>query len=211
MNSIAITTISEREPQYAQTQSNLCAQVARAVIRDATDCEKASDLTKWVKTAIIKIDADRRVLTDPLNRALKEINARYKQLTEPLYVAEERLKRKLKAFMLAQSQVQQRLADERALENAQALQAIGDALGADSALTIATDAPIKNAPTRGDFGSVTSLRDRWTYAVTDIAALAAARPDLVQINPVAMNKAIREGLRACEGVRIYNAKTVAVR
>lgn len=211
MNSIAITTISEQEPHYLQTQSNLCAQAERAIINTTQDAEKCGDLCKWVKTARTKIEADRRSITDPINQTIREINARYNRLTDPLKEAEIALRGKIKAFLVKQAQAQQLSADERALEQCQALHAAGDALGAESALTIATAAPVRAQTTRGDFGSVTSLRDRWTFAVTDIAALAAARPDLVQINPVAMNKAIREGLRECEGVRIFNERTVAVR
>lgn len=59
----------------------------------------------------------------------------------------------------------------------------------------------------------TVVRDNWTFELTDINALFAARPELCEILPLrpAIIGQIRQGVREIPGLRIFNNVSVGVR
>lgn len=215
---------SPREAQLAAAKQSLCEQAERAVLLTDADMEAATDLQKWIKTTMKKAEDDRTAITGPLNQSLKEINARYRLLTEPLKAAASALAGKMTRFLKvkedearAAAAAERKRLDEAALAQAEQLAAGGDAQAADNALADAIAAPAvmrRAAPARGDFGGVSFMRDHWSYAVTDIKALAAAHPELVADNSVAIHKLIRRAdnpVREIPGLRIFNDRKVAVR
>jgi len=220
----ALKLQSDEEQKLVSHANELISMADRCVIFTDQDNEKASDLVKFIKTAFKKSEDDRKSITDPLNAVIKNINARYKQFTDPLANAET----KVKTLMLAYSQEkrrkqaeEERIAREqeqaRLLALAEAEEAKGDVLAAETAIEQAVE--VEQAPTqvqtpatvRGDFGSTSSVKKTWTFEVTDIKALANANPALVIENSVAIREQIRQGVREIPGVKIYEKESIAVR
>lgn len=224
MNNVAIKLESDQEQKIVNNAQELVAQASRVVIASNEDNEKASDLVKFIKTCFKKAEDDRKSITDPLNAVIKNINARYKLITEPLLNAEH----EVKTAMLTFSQEQRRIAeqkerDRRAAEEAalleQAAKAEQENKPVDADMLLDQAAEVNSAPVvvqqpqtvRGDYGSSSSIKKTWTYRVTDIKALAAAHPELVLENSPVIRQRIREGIREMAGVEIYQEESIAVR
>lgn len=159
--------------QLVERKNTLCEQVENMVIENRETLEKAADLTKWIKVLVSKIEDERKEMTNGLRESLALINARYKELSEPLKLAESIAQGKITGYM--------------------------------------NQANLPQAA-RGEFGSVATLRDHWTWEVTDITELAAARPDLVSPNSKALNEAVRKrGSRELPGVNIFNDRRSVIR
>lgn len=77
-----------------------------------------------------------------------------------------------------------------------------------AALDASTLKPADLSRTRGDFGTVSSLRGKWTYEVTDINAVPR---ELLMVNDAAVKAAIKGGARELAGLRIYQETTLSVR
>ena len=115
--------------------------------------------------------------------------------------------------------------EARAREEAERLAAQAkDAPTLDKAIeaeTVARDAakaaeakPADMARTRGDLGSVSTLRTVWDFEVADYAAipLDLIRPYLARADiDKAIRGAVRSGLRELKGVRIFENSTAVVR
>lgn len=224
MNNVAIKLESEKELEILSNAGELIQMADRVVINSHEDNEKASDLVKFIKTCFKKAEDDRKGITDPLNAVIKNINARYKKITEPLESAEK----KVKSAMLTYAQEQRRIAEQEeaarraaaeveALERAVKLEEENKLAEADIIVDRVIEqnsAPMvaaQSQPIRGNFGSTSSIKKSWAFEVTDIKALANANPLLVIENAVAIREQIRLGVREIAGVRIFEQETMAVR
>ena len=220
----ALKVQSDQETKIFTNANELVEMAGRAAITNQADNEKASDLVKFIKTCYKKAEDDRKTITDPLNGVIKNINARYKLITEPLEKAEA----KVKGLMLAYSQEQRRIAmeaeriareaeEKRLIEQAALLEQQNKIVESDMVMDKAAEvnaAPIV-APqvqiVRGDYGSASSIKKTWTFEVTDIKSLAAAYPELVTVNSVAVRELIRSGSRDIAGLKIFEQESIAVR
>jgi len=191
-----------------------------AVVTTEAELSVGVDLSRSIKERIKAIETERKTWVDPLNEQVKRINAKFKTLSEPLNDALIGINKKVldcqriieeEKRKVAEAERQRREAE--LLKAAEEKEALGNTEGAEKLLDYATKVTAKVEETgRGGFtGAKSSVRKIWTYEVTDIAALAKARPDLVQVNAGAMRDAIRDELRECAGVRIYQEKTLAIR
>ncbi len=72
-------------------------------------------------------------------------------------------------------------------------------------------APVHKATTYGQTGAVSTVKKQWTFDLTDIKALAAARPDLVMVDTVKINAEIRGKGGNISGLKIYEKDIISVR
>lgn len=72
-------------------------------------------------------------------------------------------------------------------------------------------APVHKATTYGQTGAVSTVKKAWAFELVDIKALAAARPDLVSVNEVEINRIIRGTGGEIPGLRIYQKDVLQVR
>lgn len=209
----------------------------RCEIKTVEDLEKASDLLKFIKSTFKKAEEERKAITDPINASVKILNSRFKTITDPLSTAEGNVKGKILAF----EQERRRKAEEEAREQArlaaikaaedearrkaeeESAKAIEDGqidifadpveveVKIDEASLVIPEPVVNVAPVRGAYGSTTSVVKRWTFRVTDIAALAAYDKDLVAAVSVEINKRIRDGVRDIPGLDIYQDETISSR
>lgn len=211
--------------------SQLSGAAKRAVITEET-YTRGLDLIATIKALKAKIEETRKSMTEPINTILKAINSRFKTIVAPLEEAEKTIGDKMTAYAREKADRERREKAElaakqeaAALEVAAAQEAVGDADAANQTLVTAEKASTKimadagKAKVRGESTSATGgLRKIWKYRVTDIAALATARPDLVEVKAGdfrnVMNELIRnESIKAdsLPGIEFYQEEDFHVR
>lgn len=220
-------------PAEAEALGGTVQTLAQRVDPDAeivteTDALRATNVLAQIAEARRSSERARTALVKPLNDHVAFINRTFKERLAPLLDLEKRLKAKLTA---RQRKLDAEAAEERrrAEEAARAEQARHDTLAAlagDEQPPPVTDVEVLPAPpppprrTLATAVGQSMFKKRWTHEVTDIAALARERPDLVVPN----DKAIRDLYRSKEaretcpperlaipGVRVYQEDDVAVR
>lgn len=209
-----------REPEFRATVRDLCEAGSNVMIFSRADLSHATDIVKAIKTRTKEIEDERTRLVKPFNEGVKNINARFKAMTAPLSDAEAELKSKMLAF--------QKDEERRANEEAARLEALRqesiakqEEQAADPTLDrpIAEPLPVTAEPiasqhrptTYGQTGAVSTIKKQWAFELTDIQALAAARPDLVQVDTVKINQEIRGKGGEIPGLRIFENEIVQVR
>lgn len=211
------TTQEEAQPN---PRDKLVVYAKGAVIASEADLAVAVDNLSSIKRFHAAAEKDRKGLTDPINASLKSINARYKTITEPLEEAERILKQKVGSYQLQLEMEKRRKAEEETKRTQEALREAAkteaDAGNADGAMALAQAVHTINVKPeesgRGTFtGAKTSLVSKWVFEVTDIEALATARPDLVIANDKMVNAVIKAGAREIPGLAIREEKIVSVR
>jgi hypothetical protein len=180
----------------------LIATAFGAVVDSDESLSVATDLRKTMKERIKFVEVERKKIVDPLNASVKAANAHFKQASQPLEDAEAAMRKKCDTFQIEAEKEKFRIAeDERQRREAELLSAaesnaaVGNDAGAERLLEMAASVKAKPEETgRGGFtGAKASLVTYVEFDLLDIQALAASRPDLVQVNTVAVNSAIRAG------------------
>lgn len=221
MDNLAVVT--EENPveiRLRATAQELCASAEEVLIFSRPDLSNATDLVKTIKSRYNEIEAERKRLVEPFNTGVKAINGRFKAMTLPLEEAETALKAKMLAFQ----REEEKRANEEAARIAKVLQEaeakrlaeqVADETTLDRpelpAAQIAVVAPAHRPTTYGQTGAVSTVKKVWAFELTDIAALAAARPDLVQVDTVRINQEIRGKGGEIPGLRIYENEIMQVR
>jgi hypothetical protein len=186
---------------------------------------KVADFIKQISVTAKAAEDSRVEAIKPHLEAQRAVGGFFKKLTEPLDAAKARLNDRLTAHLrrkadaerarIAEEQRQAAIrAEEEAAKNQDAfgLPAVDEAPAPEPVARETKAADLSR--TRGDYGSVTSLRETWEFEITDIKAipLASLRPFLARD---AIEKAIRGYVKAYQdgkplkGVRVFkDAKAV---
>lgn len=180
--------------------------------------EDAISLARVIKAYSKKVDDVRTSLVKPLNDQVKDINFRFKnQIVDKLDVAEGGLKKKMLTYSQEQERIARKEAEDRKKEE-EAERAVAAMIAEDmgEAAPEVVAAPAVEAVSipkviRTDTGAAAFMKKTWTFEVQDIAKLAEARPDLVEVITSKVNEAIRGGHRDLPGLRIYQQESMAVR
>jgi hypothetical protein len=225
MNSLALANNNEtpREIEFRATVKELCDAGENVLIMTRADLSYATDLVKAIKTRTKEIEDERTRIVKPFNDGVKAINARFKSLTVPLEDAEADVKKKMLSF---QRDEQRRVDEENArLEKArkeaeERAQKQAEEEAADSPqdrpLVMPAAAPVvevqqPRTTTYGQTGAVSTIKKQWAFELVDIQALAAARPDLVQVDTVKINQEIRGCGGEIPGLRVYEKEIIQVK
>lgn len=169
--------------------------------------------------------------------AARTVDGFFRGITDPLDQLKTRVSRRLTAYLTAKATRERQAREEEARKlreeaerQAAAAAVVEDAAPEAAAVVmeqaIATEAqaeqaaraaqakPAELSRTRGEVGSVASLRTRWVGEVTDRATLdlEALRPYLpLAALQTALNGAIKAGAREIRGATIYQESSAAVR
>ncbi len=208
-------------------QSHITMAVQRAkelVILNEQDLTTSTDIVKFIKEKAKQVEAQRKNFVDPINASVKNINAQFKALSEPLDEAEKLLKgkildfqRKLEAEKRAIEEAKRKEVEEMARQAAEAQKQAGEITEQQAEifnrqLDIAMQKPVEIEKVRGSAtGAVSSITKRWTFKVVDIQALAASRPDLVEVISVNVRREIQNGVREIAGLEIYQEESLSIR
>jgi hypothetical protein len=192
---------------------------------EVTDAPTAGKVTEWlsVVAATAKSVEDRRsALVKPLNDEVKSIN----DLVRPLTAALDKLKSKGKDKQLAwhraeEERVRREHAEAERIRKENERKAF-EAQAAAAAQSSQTGKPVEVVPvvvapvpqvveaSRGvktDYGS-TSVRKVWKFEVID-SALVPRR--FLAVDESAIRRAVAEGAREIEGVRIFQTEELSVK
>lgn len=206
-------------------------------IGDDDQAGKVGDLVRLITAAVQAAELARKTEKEPHMAAARTVDGFFGAISEPLAGLKTRVGRRLTAYLTAKAERERRAREEeasrlRAEAEKQAAaaaqveaaapaaaaivmeQAIATEVQAAQASRAAAAKPAELSRTRGEVGSVASLKSRWVGEVTDRAALdvSALAPYIpAAALQTALNGAIKAGVREIRGCRIFQEQTAAVR
>jgi len=188
--------ISKKEIQVLEKQvSPLVKKANSYLINSVSAIEEASLFLRKVKDIENSIESKRLELTKPLNQSLKAINLMFKQLAIPLEQARGSLTMRILTWKMDE---QSRLAREESRRRA--IQEAHEKAGHEVKAPIVLERP------EARIGNTQTVK-YWVYDVVDFSQL----PDSYKIiNPVAINSAIRNGLRDIKGLKVYQKERLSI-
>lgn len=222
MNALpALKTDTDEVAKLSGNVGLLVAEANQVAVFDDNSLAAATDLLGRIAGLRKAAEKERTTLVKPFNDGVKAINDRFRRgFSDPLGIAEDTVKKAILPYQVKRKQEAEAKAKEEAaareaalLEQAAKQEAEGNTVEAELALRDA--AKVKPVVEKVGYGKATDaqsvIRQVWDFEIVDKAACAAARPDLVQVDSVAVRAAIRAGEREIAGLRIFQKDTIAVR
>ena len=235
---------AERHGALVRRRDDLLQAVDRvpATVDDDQTAGNVGDFIKQLDAGRKAAEGARVAEKEPFLEGGRTVDGWFKKITEPLIDAKKDIEARLNIYLRAKADAErkareeaERLAREKAAEaaaeaarkeqEAKDAKGLDDAVAAEDAAKAAAEAaaeaqqeadakPAELSRTRGDYGSVASLRARWTFKDLDRATLdlQALRQHL---STDALEKAVRSyikaGGRALPGVHIFETTSTVVR
>jgi len=180
--------------QKAENDAALMTKQAEAIQVTTTEQEEEAylALTK-IKQAIKTIEDKRKEITKPLNASLKTANAMFKKLSAPFVEADRIVRDKVMDFRQAQEEKAQ-----KELERRQKIQAAHEKKGHETHEI--TEPKVEVAKS-------TVTAKRWTFELVDINKVPR---EYLVLDSVAVNKAIRNGIREIDGLDVFQVEGLRV-
>ena len=180
--------------QKAESDAALITQQAQTIqIATTEQEEQAYTALTQIKQAIKTIEDKRKEITAPLNASLKAVNAMFRRLSTSFIEADRIVRNKVMDFRQAQEEKAQ-----KKLERRQKIQAAHEAKGHE--VHEITAPKIEVAKT-------TVTTKRWTFEIVDVNKVPR---EYLVIDSVAVNKAIRDGIREIGGLNIFQVEGLRV-
>ena len=188
--------ISQKEIQVLERQvSPLVKQADSYKIDSVEAVDKASLFLKKVRDTESNLEAKRLEFTSPLNQSLRAINDTFRQLKEPLTQARMYLTNKILDWKTTETR---RLQAEEARRRK--IQEAHEKKGHEVKAPVVLERP------ENKIGN-TQTRKVWKYKVVDFSKIP---DDFKNINQVAVNQAIRQGIREIKGIEIYQEEQLSI-
>ena len=232
--------LREQYESIGERVDALIASASRAptTISDDDTLGKMGDLIKAITACGKVIETKRVAEKDPFLQASREVDGFFKPMADTLDKAKKQLEAPCGSYLRAKADAERKAREareaaaraeaERAIQEAQAAEAANRPADSDAALTRAVEAeqiaqqaaraaearPADMARTRGEMGSVATLRTVWDAEITDLAAVpldqlrAFLSRDTIE---KAVRAFVRNGGRQLAGVRIFENSTATVR
>ena len=235
--------LQDTSADLIKRRDELLAAAARVPTIDSDDTAgKVSDFIKQLSALVKTADAKRTDAKEPYLEGGRNIDGFFKAITDPVSKAKTNVERNLTTYLRDKAEAERRermeqerlareaaekarkeaeekaraAADERALDNAIEAEKAAEAAVADL-VKAERAADVKAAElsrTRGEYGSMSSLRTSWVFDEIDRATL-----DLEVLRPYlpteGLDKAVRAfikaGGRELRGTRIYETTAAVVR
>jgi hypothetical protein len=187
--------ISTEIAEIKKSTHPLVTRSEEIVVSSEEDQYNASKFLQEVRVALKNIEAKRVSFTKPINESLRNINATFKEIALPLEKAEATVSKKILLWRQAE---QERIAKEE--ERRRKIQQAHEKKGHNVSSPVVMERP-KNTV------GYTQSRKIWKYKITDFSKV----PDEYKtLNQVAVNEAIREGVREISGLELYQEEILAV-
>jgi len=210
--------IPEPTPEQEDTRTALITR-AQALVAQATaitisttaQMEDASTFLTDVAAARKAIETRRQEWVKPLNDSVREINARFKHMLDPLDQAVSIVKDKMLAYQReAQRQAQEeqeRLQCEADAARTKLLEAMPEGQVLPGPWEVPTVIPIAPRKTRVDQGTVYTVQE-WTYEVVNESEVPK---EYWMLDRVKLARVVRAGIRNILGIRVFQRESIAVR
>ena len=194
------------DPQEIQTiQSSDTALIDMAnahIVLDQSHADEANEILTKINHGLKQIEAKRLSFTGPLNQSLKEINASFKKMVEPIKYAKDELTSRLMTWR-RQEQARIDAEREKAVKEEERRRKIQEAHAAKGHVVKEDITPVVK-PVPFSVNDTTKVQKRWTYEIEDSSVIP--RQYMVVDGP-AITRAIRDGVRDIPGVKIYQKET----
>lgn len=186
--------------EIQQSTSNLEEKVKTLAVKDERSSKYATDLLSFIKKAFRKVEQRRTFFVQPLNEHVEDINNFFKFMTVPLVAGETAVKIKLLAYhqkCKAEDEARQKEAQAKIDETAKEL----------GLPPVEIEKKETKMQTQGSMGK-TFVQKRWTYDIVDIGLVPK---EYIVLDNVAVNNAIRAGIREIPGLKIYQKEGIGSR
>lgn len=199
MIKVKVKPVPHTEIVKIQNQNKPVIRKAEALVIKVSDDETAAyGILQAIKGRQKIVEDMRTAITKPMNKSLKEVNALFKTLSEPLKTADGIIREKILDFRAKR--------EEAAAKRQAKLEAkaeVAEEAGDDEK---AMELSEKAEEVEANVGEST-VSKRWTFEIVDINKVP--RDYLIVAFPV-VNAAIRNGERNIPGLRIYQEPGVRV-
>jgi hypothetical protein len=196
--------MEQQEIQVIEKECRGYITLAGMLVTCQKEADDANDILKKIAAGLKVIEDKRKSFTAPLNQSLKEINATFKQMTEPIETAKKDLTSRLMAWRNAE-QARIRAEQEAAQREEERRRKIQEAHKAKGHEVKETITPVEK-PMPFAMNDTTKTRKQWTYEIINETQIPR---EYLQVNGPAITKAIRDGEREIPGVKIYE-KEIAI-
>ena len=237
-------TFAERHGVLVRRRDELLQAVDRvpATVEDDQVAGNVGDFIKQLDAGRKAAEGARVAEKEPFLEGGRTVDGWFKKITEPLVEAKKDIEARLNVYLRAKAAAERQMREEeerKAREEAARLAAeaatkekaardaktLDDAVAAEEAAKIAAEAaadaqkaadakPAELSRTRGDYGSVASLRTTWTFDGINRGVLDL-EPLRQHLSTDALEKAIRSfikaGGRQLRGTRIFETTSTVVR
>jgi hypothetical protein len=192
-------------------------------INDDAATGRATDFAKMHKAELAAIDVTRSRIKAPVLSAQRQIDGIGKKLTDPLRASVAIIEDRMAAYLRRKAETARREAEAEAQRLAaaaheamreaettpeQTADAIAALAEAQQAEALATASTPELTRTRSLHGALAGLRETWTYEVEDIQKVPAA---YLTVNDAVVKAAIKTGVRAIPGIRVFAETKAYVR
>jgi hypothetical protein len=192
-------------------------------INDDETTGRATDFCKVHKAELTAIDVTRSRIKAPVLSAQRQIDGIGKKLTDPLRASVAVIEDRMAAYLRRKAETARREAEAEAQRLAaaaheamreaettpeQTADAIAALAEAQQAEALATASTPELTRTRSLHGALAGLRETWTYEVEDIQKVPAA---YLTVNDAVVKAAIKTGVRAIPGIRVFAETKAYVR
>ena len=188
--------ILQKEIQVLEKQvSPLVKDASEYKVASVEDIDKASVILKKLRDTERFIETKRKEFTQPLNQSLRAINATFKQIVEPMFQARMLLTGKIVDWKKTEHErIEKEEARRRKIQEAH------EKAGHE------VKAPVILEKPDNKIGNV-QTRKVWKFKVVDFSKLS---DEYKMINNVAINQAIRYGVREIKGLKIYQEEKLSI-
>lgn len=195
-----------REIEIEQVTREL-AVASELAVGSAADEERATQVLGQTKRLKNTLEEQRKFLVGPLNDHIRDINQRFKKLSEPVVAAEDRIKAAIVRYRESFAYRAMKDAEREIAVDAREAAAAGDI----ARLTdlAAQDAMIKEAAPsviRTDTGRMATR----TVVKWEVEDAALVPREFMAPNAVLIGQRVRGGLKEIPGVRIWEEQAVTV-
>ena len=195
--------MDKNELQVIQESGTELITMANAhMVIDQSRADEANDILTKINHGLKQIEAKRLSFTGPLNQSLKEINASFKKMVEPIKYAKDELTSRLMTWR-RQEQARIDAEREKAVKEEERRRKIQEAHAAKGHVVKEDITPVVK-PVPFSVNDTTKVQKRWTYEIEDSSVIP--RQYMVVDGP-AITRAIRDGVRDIPGVKIFQKET----
>ena len=203
--------------QMKSQQHDLVVKAEKFKLTKPTEETEAYAVLGQLKSRITLVEKKRTEITQPLNASLRQINALFKSLSEPLGEADRILRSKIGIFRRKQEAeaakrqavLEQKAADaeaEAAKLAARKRQTAGTIEKTEGLIERRDELEQKAEAVTAKVGDA-HVSKRWTFRIEDESKVPF---DYLVVDTIKIRQAVRDGERDIPGVRIYQEESVRV-
>ena len=186
------------EQQIQTVKSKVSSLVERAnsfIVETIEDVSSASEFLKTIKGMENKVEEKRLEFIQPLNQSLKAINDTFRKLRMPLEQVRKSLSNKILSWRKEEEE-KIRKEEERRRKIQEAHKKAGHEI----------KEVVELEKVKATIGS-TRTKKVWTFEIVDFSKVPDSYKEL---NSVAVNQAIRTGVREINGLKIFQKEQLSI-